>query len=85
MGIIAYVRDKLVTGTTLFFKDSDDVLWLKLDGSLFNLYVGVFLCLAYNVPEGPSRQGLLDNINLFYRLSDHMVHIKVLLITGASS
>ena len=57
-------------------KDSDDVLWLKLDGSLFNLSVDVFLCLVYNVPEGSSRQGLLDNINLFDGLSDHMVHIN---------
>ena len=28
------------------------------------------------MPEGLSRQGLLDNINLFDRLSDHMVLIK---------
>ena len=50
-------------------------MWLKRDGSLFNLSVDVLLCLIYNVPDS-SRQGLLDNINLFDRLSDQMVHIK---------
>ena len=54
----------------------DDILWLKLDGNLFNLSDDVFLWLIYNVPEGSSRQGLLDNMNLFDRLSDHMIHIK---------
>ena len=57
-------------------QDSDDILWLKLEGRLFNLTDDVFICLAYNVPEGSSRQGLLDNVNLFDRLSDHMIHIK---------
>ena len=84
-GIIAYIRDELVSDKTQFLKDSDDVVWLKLDGSLFNLYVDVFLCLIYNVSEGSSRQRLLDNINLFDRLSDHMVHIKNWPITGAIS
>ena len=75
-GIIAYVRNELVTDTTLFLQDSDDILWLKLEGRLFNLTNDVFICLAYNVPEGSSRQGLLDNVNLFDRLSDHRIHIK---------
>ena len=75
-GIIAYVRNELVTDTTLFLQDSDDILWLKLEGRLFNLTDDVFICLAYNVPEGSSRQGLLDNVNLFDRLSHHMIHIK---------
>ena len=75
-GIIAYIRNELVTDKTLFLQDSDDILWLKLDGNLFNLSDDVFLCLIYNVPEGSSRQGLLDNMNLFDRLSDHMIHIK---------
>ncbi|MCG8044774.1 MAG: reverse transcriptase domain-containing protein, partial [Candidatus Thiodiazotropha endolucinida] len=77
-GIIAYIRDELVTDNTLFLRDCDDILWLKFDGSLFNSTNDLFLCLSYNVPEGSSRQGMLDNINLFDRLSDQMVNIKTL-------
>ena len=75
-GIIAYIRNELVTDKTLFLQDCDDILWLKLDGHLFNLSDDVFLSLIYNVPEGSSRQGLMDNMNLFDRLSDHMIQIK---------
>ena len=75
-GIIAYVRNELVTDRTLFMQDCDDILWLRLDGGLFNLAHDLYLCVCYNVPEGSSRQGLLDSIDLFDRLSDHMVKIK---------
>lgn len=77
-GIIIYVRDELVTDTSLFLRDNDDILWLKFDHSLFNITDDVYLCLSYNVPEGSSRQGLLDSVNLFDRLSEHMVDIKKL-------
>ena len=69
---------ELVTETTLFLIDSDDITWLRFDGSLFNSSDDLFLCLSYNVPEGCSRQGMLANINLFDRLSDQMVRLKTL-------
>lgn len=33
-----------------------------------------FICLCYNVSEWSSRQGLIDNVNIFNRISDQMVH-----------
>lgn len=75
-GIIAYIRDELVTDTTLFMLDNDDLIWLRFDGDLFNLTDDLFLCLCYNVPIGSSRQGLLDSVDIFDRLSDQVVQIN---------
>ena len=72
-GVLVYIRDELVSDNTLFLTDSDD---LRLDGRLLNLDKDLFLCLCYNVPEGSSRLGLIDNVDIFDRISDHMVHIQ---------
>ena len=59
-GLIAYIREELVTDDTLYMMDSDDIIWLRLKGRLFDQPDDIFFCLCYNVPEGSSRQGLLD-------------------------
>ena len=59
----------------LFMTDSDDLMWLRLEGRLFNSQEDIFICLSYNVPEGSSRPGLIDNIDIYDRIADHMVHI----------
>ena len=51
-------------------------MWLRLEGRLFNNQEYIFICLCYNVPEGSSRQGLIDNIDIYDRIADHMVHIQ---------
>ena len=33
-------------------------------------------CVCYNVPEGSSRQGMIDNTDIFDRISEHVVHIQ---------
>ena len=75
-GLIAYIRNELVTDGMLFLTDSDDIMWLRLEGSSFNNQDDIFICLSYNVPEGSSRQGLIDNIDIYDRIADHMVHIQ---------
>ena len=32
-GLIAYIRNELVTDGILFLTDSDDIMWLRLEGS----------------------------------------------------
>lgn len=56
-GIIAYIRDELVTDTTLFMLDNDDLIWLRFDGDLFNLtddlfYVFVIMYRLVQVDKG---------------------------------
>ena len=75
-GLIAYIRNELVTDGILFMTDSDDIMWLRLKGSSFNNQDDIFICLSYNVPEGSSRQGLIDNIDIYDRIANHMVHIQ---------
>ena len=56
--------------------DSDDIIWLSLKGRLFDQPYDIFFCLCYNVPEGSSRQGLMDNVDIFDRIADQLVKIK---------
>ena len=75
-GLIAYVRYELVSDNTLLLMDSDDLIWLRLDGKHFDQDDDIFLCLCYNAPEGSSRQGLIDNTDIFDRISEHVVYIQ---------
>ena len=45
-GIIVYIRHEYVTNETLLFKDKDDILWVKISGSIFNLD-NDFLCVLH--------------------------------------
>ena len=45
---------------TLLTKDSDYIIWMKIDGQLFNLSNDLFLCLCYIVPSSSSREALVD-------------------------
>ena len=38
-GIAIYVRDKLYSPNMLIKCDSDDVLWVKFDGNLFDFFI----------------------------------------------
>ena len=77
-GLIAYIPNELVTDGILFMTASDDIMimLLKLEGSSFSDQDNIFICLSYNVPEGSSRQGLINNIDIYDRIADHMVHIQ---------
>ena len=75
-GLIAYVRYELVSDNTLFLMDNDDIIWLRLDGKHFDQDDDIYLCLCYYVPEGSSRQGLIDDADISDRISDRVVHIQ---------
>ena len=44
-GIAIFVRDKYYKPDMLIKSDGDDILWIRFDGSLFNLSADLFLCL----------------------------------------
>ena len=66
-GIACYVKDSLLNEVSLYKSESDDLIWLKLNKSLFNLEKDVYLCLCYNVPIGSSRQSLIE-VNIYDRI-----------------
>ena len=73
-GIAIYVRDKFYKTNMLFKQDSDDILWLRFEGCLFNLQYDVFMCLCYIVPADSSREAYIE-INVLDRISDHILQI----------
>ena len=73
-GIAIYVRDKFYKTNMLFKQDSDDILWLRFEGCLFNMQCDVFMCLCYIVPADSSREAYIE-INVLDRISDHILQI----------
>lgn len=59
-GIAFYIRESYKKFCTLLQKDSDDIIWLKIDGQLLNLTYDLYLCLCYIVPSSSSREGLVE-------------------------
>ena len=45
-GIAIYIRDKFYKPNMLYKEDSDDILWLRFEGTTFNLQHDVFMCCA---------------------------------------
>ena len=74
-GIAIFIRDKYVSSDTLVFQDEDDILWVKLCGQLFNLDDDLYVCLSYVLPDGSSRQSMVET-NIFDRLLNSMVYIN---------
>lgn len=58
--------------------DNDYLIWLKLDGKYVDMTEELYICLCYNVPEGSSRQDLIDSVDIFDRIIDQIVQIKTL-------
>ena len=63
-GILIYVSEKLISNDLHVKTVDDSVIWIRLNGHLFNLDDDLFCCLVYNVPSGSSRNALIDN-NIF--------------------
>ncbi|MEW8548380.1 MAG: reverse transcriptase family protein, partial [Candidatus Thiodiazotropha sp.] len=74
-GIAIYVRDKYYSSDMLVKQDSDDILWVKFDGSLFNLSNDLYLCLCYIVPSDSSREAFME-VNVLDRICDHIIQIS---------
>ena len=57
-GLIIYLHDKLKQYRSFVKSTNECLLWIKLDKCLFNIDSDLFLCLAYNVPKGSTREHL---------------------------
>ena len=73
-GIALYIKSDIINYCTLIEKDSDDILWLKINGSLFNLTYDLYLCLCYIIPSGSSREPVTE-VSVLDRISDFIVKI----------
>ena len=73
-GIAVYIKDWLFKDTTVLKCESDDILWLKINGQVFNMVNDLYLCLCYILPQGSSRQPLIE-IPVLDRISDFILEI----------
>ena len=73
-GIAIYIRDTFYKANMLYKQDGDDILWLRFEGSTFNLQHDVYMCLCYIVPADSSREYFIQ-INVIDRISDHILQI----------
>ena len=73
-GIALYVKNDINQYCTLLTTDSDDIIWVKIDRSLFNLSCDLYLCLCYIIPTGSSREALTE-ICVLDRISDFITNI----------
>ena len=58
----------------LLEKDSDDIIWPRIDGHLFNLTYGLYVCICYIVVSASSREGLVK-MDVLDRITNYMIKI----------
>ena len=74
-GIAIFIREKFALSDTLVFQDEDDILWIKISGQTFDLDRDLYICLCYVLPDGSSRQSIVET-NIFDRLMNSLVYIN---------
>ncbi|MES9884415.1 MAG: reverse transcriptase family protein, partial [Sedimenticola sp.] len=73
-GIVVYVRNALVDGNTFLTCVSDSHIWLKLSSNSFAFENDLYICAAYVIPEGSSRQSAIES-DVFSDISNYMIDI----------
>ena len=73
-GIAIYIKDWLFKHTKVIKCESDDIIWLKIKGQIFNFVHDVYLCLCYIIPYGSSREPLVE-VSVLDRISDFILQI----------
>ena len=74
-GIVLYIRSRYVSNDTLVFTSHDDILWVKISSSVLSIDRDLYICLCYVVPDGSSRQALIET-NIFDRILESVAHIE---------
>lgn len=73
-GIAFYIKNHLTKYCKLLKMESDDIIWVKIDRSLFGFEFDLYMCLCYIIPSGSSREALTE-ISVLDRISDFIVQI----------
>ena len=73
-GIALYIRQSFYRYCTLFAKDSDDIIWIKIKGQLFNLPHDLYLCLCCIIPVSSSRAALVE-MDVLDRIPNYIIKI----------
>ncbi|MES9880123.1 MAG: reverse transcriptase family protein, partial [Sedimenticola sp.] len=74
-GIIVYVKEYLANDVTLYSEHDDSYIWLKCNGTLFNLTDDLYVCSSYIIPENTSRQAFVE-CNIFNDILDDISNIQ---------
>ena len=80
--VVIYVKHSLAFGSSdlMLHKDSDDILWLRIEGAKLNLDGDLFICLCYNLPSDSSRQSLIGE-DMFDRVCNYVTFVVGLIRT----
>ena len=73
-GIALYIKESYFSYCTLLKMDSDDIIWIKIKGQLFNLQHDIYLCLCYIIPSSSSREALVE-MDVLDRISNFIIKI----------
>ncbi len=73
-GILIYVRNEYVTGTSLLCTSEDDILCIRINSQTLGWEKNLVIFLCYVMPENSSRQSVVE-CNFFDRLLDQIASI----------
>lgn len=73
-GIAIYIRESFKKYCFLLEKDSDDIIWIRIDRHLFNLTYDLYACLCYIVPSASSREALIE-MDVLDRITNYIIKI----------
>jgi len=71
-GICCYIKNKYADKVKFIKSHSDDILWLKFEGILFDRTRDIYVALSYLVPENSGRSELAD-VSLYNRLLEDII------------
>ena len=73
-GLALYIRCSIYKYCSLLETNSDDIIWVKIDGKLFNLSYDLYMYLCYIIPAGSSREALVE-LDVLDRISNFIIKI----------
>ena len=74
-GLAIFIREKLKKEVVLVKCDSDDIMWIRIDGSLLPTGKALYICLTYVLPKGSSRTAHVTE-NVYDRIMLHMAEFE---------
>ena len=72
-----YVSEKIACSVSFLKITTDNIIWLKLDKTLFNTVNDILLCLTYIIPTGSSRENSVES-NTYDCIIDDMLSFNTI-------